>query len=227
MAGKGNSRHMKSLNTSDYPRVHKKGTKYIAKPTAGRHTLDRCISILGFLKSEGIAETARDARGIANSSSLSVNWRRVSNIKYPIGVGDVVTLNGVGSFSIGIDQHAKASFVKLDAEPKDRLCRVIRKYKAAKGVIMLGLNDGSVVLGSNESSVNDSVKVNREGKIVKTLKLDKGAKCLIIDGVHVGTHGSITSLTDGGMHTPKAAGIKSDEGAEFETLVKNIMVMDG
>jgi ribosomal protein S4E len=52
------------------------------------------------------------------------------------------------------------------------------------------------------------------------------SKCIIIDGVHVGASGIIQEIKQGSMHSPKSVMVKGSDGSSFETLAKNIMVIN-
>ena len=74
----------------------------------------------------------------------------------------------------------------------------------------------------SDISVNDSV-ILKDGKIEKTLKLAPGARCAVVDGVHVGAEGTVVNLVEGTMHKSRSLVIESGS-SKFETLVRNIMV---
>ena len=102
------------------------------------------------------------------------------------------------------------------------LYKVIGKYKEHGKRTMLRLHDGSVIEAKQEIAVNDSVII-KNNAIEKRLKLETGAACSVIDGVHVGTHGKIATIMPGSMHKQKSLVIEADTG-RLETLVGNIMV---
>ena len=71
-------------------------------------------------------------------------------------------------------------------------------------------------------SVNDSVTI-KDGKIQKIIKLEKGAKCLVIKGVHASEDGTITEIKKGTALRAATVEIEGNKG-NTETLLDNIMV---
>ena len=99
---------------------------------------------------------------------------------------------------------------------------MVGKYKDKSNKLMLRLHDGSVMAAKSDISINDSVML-KGGKIEKTLKLAPGARCAVVNGVHVGSNGTVVNLVEGTMHKPRSLVIESGS-SKFETLVRNIMV---
>jgi ribosomal protein S4E len=92
---------------------------------------------------------------------------------------------------------------------------------------MIGLHDGRVIRATNDIETNDSVKLSADGKGIGTvLAFGEGKKCMIIDGVHVGSSGTIKKINKGTMHSGKTVLVEDTEGNSFETLVRNIMVFE-
>ena len=58
------------------------------------------------------------------------------------------------------------------------------------------------------------------------IKVKEGAKCIIIDGIHVGSQGVIKSLQAGTSIKQASAQVQGSDGAVFETLLKNIMIVE-
>ncbi|HVC58645.1 MAG TPA: S4 domain-containing protein [Candidatus Acidoferrales bacterium] len=224
MANKGKSRHIKGLNAPKYMAIHRKEQRYVVKQDAGRHTLATSVALLLVAKKLNIVDNSADARKIIKTGNVSVNGKQVNEPKYPVGLNDIIEVKGHSHYKIGIDRLAKISIGEATkAEAGARICRIIGKYKAEGGELMLRLHDGSIVKGGKEARVNDSVVLDHKGKISKIVKLDIGSQCSVINGVHVGSSGAVKELKEGNMHKGKSAIIESKEG-KFETLVKNIMV---
>ncbi len=198
MGNKGNNRHMKSLNAPKYFGVYRKYTKYVVKPKAGRHTLDKSVPLSLFMKYKEFAKTTRDMKKIMSNNGVQVNGKPVHDLKYPLGLSDVITFKETpDAFVVGVENHGRASFTKVEKAQKERTYKIIRKYKTTKGKIIFGLHDGSIIPGSNDGKVNDSVEIGRKNTAAKILKFGKGAKCLVIDGVHVGNAGTIKDIKAG------------------------------
>lgn len=224
MASKGNKRHMKTITSPRFIGAKKKATAYIMKARAGRHSRERSVPIAQFMKANGIAGSTSEAKRALIASELQVNGKPVRDPRYPIGLNDVITVRrNSESYLVGVDRYAKSSFTKVDG-PKVMTYKLIRKYRTKGGKLMFSLNDGSIVEGSKEGRVNDSVQIDSARKIVGLLKFEKGASCVVINGVHVGASGTIKEIREGNMHAAKGVTIESDNST-FETIVSNVMVI--
>lgn len=226
MANRGKSRHIKGLNAPRYLAIHRKEQRYVAKTNPGRHTLDKSITLLLFASKAELTENAKDARKVIKAGSIHVNGKPVKDPKYPIGLNDTIEIPQEKKYyKIGITELAKVAINPISKPGHEAmLYKVVGKYKAKGEKIMIRLHDGSAVHGTKDVKVNDSVILDSKRKITKVLKLDVGAECEIVDGVHVGTTGKIQKLVPGTMHKTESATIEQKDGNKFETLVKNVMV---
>ncbi len=227
MAIKGNSRHIKRLNAPAYFGTERKAGKYVIKASPGRHTKDKSIALALFAKKAGLVARTGEAIKVIKGGALMVNGKRVSDPAYPVGLGDIVSAKDTGKeFVIGIDNYGKVSLQSAEKGAVPTY-KVVRKYKTAKGSIMIGLHDGSIIKGTNDIKTNDSIKLSADGKgIGSILAFGEGKKCMIIDGVHVGSTGVIKKVNNGTMHSGKTVMVEDSEGNSFETLVRNIMVIE-
>ncbi len=216
---------MASLAAPKYFGIQRKAHMYIAKPNAGRHTLDRSVSLMLTLKKLGFAESTSEAKKIISSGIVSLNGRKMSEPKFPIGLGDTIEVKGK-AYRLSIDHLARVAFDEVKKPDHDsQLYRIIGKYKAREGQIMLRLHDGRIVKSDNKAKVNDSVIVDSKGTVKKILHMDVGAECFVFSGVHVGTNGKIKTITPGNEKREASAVISPKTGDEFETIIKNVMIV--
>ena len=214
------------MTTPKYLGIGKKQNAYVIKPRAGRHTLGRSIALSLLLRKLGMADTAKDAAKIIKTGNVLVNKKVVKDVKFPIGLSDIIEIpEAKKCISVSIDERAHIETKEKDsAEYGSQLFKVIGKYKTHDNQIMLRLHDGSVIKADKKVMVNDSVALNDKGAMGKVFSLQNGAKCFVINGVHVGTSGLVKSLVNGTIQTEASVLIKPEQGEEFETLVKNIMI---
>jgi small subunit ribosomal protein S4e len=226
MASKGGSKHIKSIASPPYFGVYKKGAgKYTAKPNPGRHVLSKCVAVLLFLKQMKMAATLREANRILREGNVSVNGKPIRTPRYPIGINDILGIKGAGKvYRVGIDKTGKVKFEETSEREAKTVLKIVGKYKTDGGVIMVRLHDGSIVKGDNAMKLNSSVVLDKERAISEVIPLEEGAKCMVVDGVHVGAVGVIKEIRPGTMHNGPSAKIESSGGA-FNTLLKNIMVV--
>lgn len=226
MASKGNKRHMKGLTATKYLSVKRKVHVYVAKPNAGRHSLERSIPLVLFAEKIGVAATRASATKLIKKKAFLVNKKTVADPKYPIGLNDYVEVEGQNeAYLVGINERSQVSIEKRGKENAEkRLCKVVQKFKAKGGAIMIRLHDGTVIKASNDIRVNDSVIIDPKNNIREVIRLGNGRKCLVISGVHVGTSGTIKEIKEGTAKTNPSVLVESGNWG-FETLTKNVMVV--
>lgn len=223
MAKKGNQRHIKSLAAPKYFGIERKQHKYVAKPTAGRHTLDKSIAANLLIKILKLAETTSETNKIIKNGKMSVNDKIIKNTHYPIGFNDVVKFEGAKSYIISIDRRAKVKPIEYK-ESSLRVLKVVGKYKIKEGKVMLRLHSNVIIEGDNSIKVNDSVTTSNN-KITKIIKMQEGGKCFIINGVHVGKSGKIISIKKGTRKSDTTIGVETEQKDKFETITNNIIVV--
>ena len=223
MARKGGKNHVKSLNAPMFYMVRRKETKYIAKPSPGRHTLESSIPLRSFVKMAGLARTNAEVERMMNAESLKVNGKRVSDDKYPVGINDAIWAEGIGKYyRRTVDTKGHISYDEIGKDDAStRFCKVVNKYIGGNGKLMVTLNDGTTIEAPEGVKVKDSLLIGK-GK-PKVYKFEEGSKCFVMDGVHVGVSGMIKSINMKDKSI-KSVTVKSGD-AEFETLAKNVMVL--
>lgn len=221
MANRGNSGYMKRLNAPNYFSIHRKEHKYTVRQDPGRHTLKKSVAFTIIVEKLGLASSRTEANRLIKEGLVTVNGGKAAP-KYPVGLGDIVTA-GPDTHVVGINNRGQIE-MKSDKRAV-QLYKVVGKYKSNGSTIMLRLHDGRTIKGANGTKVDDSVTISG-GKLSSVIKFDAGAKCEIVDGVHVGKAGTIKSISVGNMHRQKSALVEQHNGEKFETLVKNIIVVE-
>lgn len=226
MGRKGNKRHLKSLYSPIYYAISKKNNKYTTKMTCGRHNKNKAIPLILFIRNKlKLSSKKTEIVKIINEGLIKINEKEIKDYRYPIGLNDIISIDKLNkNYKISIDDKAHFNFEEIDKKDKLlRICKVVRKYKVKKDIIMLGLHDGTNIKGTSDIYVNDSVIINEKKEINKILPLKKNAKCFIIDGVHVGDSGILDEIKS--IENKKQVIIKKQD-IEFETSLKNIMIIN-
>jgi len=216
---------MKRIATSSYPRISRKIATYIAKPTPGRHKLDRSVALFVILRDKlRLAATAAEAGRVITKGDIEVNGKIVRDVKYPVGLGDIIKLVKLNeTYKVGV---AKGATIKLDKEENKenvRTLKVVGKYVVKGSKLMIRLYDGSTLEGTKDLRVNDSVILSGK-KIKKVLKFQEGAECLVIKGTHASETGVIKEIKVGSATNATAVKLEKG-GASFDTPVDNVMVI--
>jgi small subunit ribosomal protein S4e len=221
MANKGGSGYIKRLYAPKYFAIHKKEHKYVVRQDPGRHTMKKSVALSIIINKLNLAATRFEADKIIKGGLVSVNGKIIKEPKYPVGLNDIVTA-GKESHMIGISDRGHILIAKKE---KSQIYKIIGKYKSKENKIMIQLHDGRIMNATTAANINDSAVISNE-KISKVLKLDSGSKCEIIDGVHVGMMGTIKEINKGNMHKEKSVIVEPASGEKFETLVRNIIIVE-
>jgi small subunit ribosomal protein S4e len=208
-----------------YPRVSRKTSKYLAKPRAGRHSLERSVALLVIIRDKfNFAANKNEAKKTLKKGGVEINGRIVKDEKYPVGFGDVIAFKqSKETYTVGIGRYGDIKLEKSEGKETARTLKVVGKYLSSGSTVMLRLYDGSAMKGAKEVKVNDSVVLSG-GKVKSVLKFEQGARCLILGGAHASERGVIKEVKKGSAANTAAVKIESERG-EFETSVENVMVV--
>ncbi len=226
MGNKGNNRHVKRLASPRYLHIERKIHPYILKPNAGRHTAATSIAIATVLKEKlGVVGSTKQARMVLNSGSIQVNGNAITDFRYPLGFGDVLYFKPSNEYyKVGVGKKGAVNVEKVsDEQAKEQVFKVIGKYVLRGNREMLKLHNGAVMPSEKGVRTNDSVKI-KDGKISKVIKLEKGARCLVIRGVHASESGTISEIRQGTALRGAVVEIDGKEGKK-QTLLDNIMAV--
>ncbi len=224
MGSKGNNRHIKRLAAHRYLNVERKVNPYVLKQNAGRHTLSLSIAIATLIKEKlGFAKTADEARRILKAGSVEVNGKVIKDSRYPVGFGDIILFKpNSEKYSVGVGSKGVVDMKKVESDERQVL-KVTGKYIAKSNKEMIRLHDGTIHPSVKGVSVNDSV-VLKGGKVGEVLKLEEGARCLVIKGVHTSEEGKVVQIKKGTALRDATVEI-SGKGGNTETLLDNIVVI--
>lgn len=227
MGSKGNNRHIKRLAAPTYLHVERKVNAYVLKPNAGRHTAHSTMALSTIIKEKlNFAQNANEVKRILKAGSVEVNGKIIKDPRYPIGYGDhmhfkpsgekyTVTVAGKGVIKVAKTEHEHSK--------AEHAQKVIGKYIAPGNKEMIRLLSGIILPSAKGVHVNDSVIV-KDGKIGSVLKLEKGAKCLVVNGVHASEEGTIAEIKKGSALRDATVEIHSGKKGNIETLIDNIVV---
>ncbi|MGC8628840.1 MAG: hypothetical protein ACP5T4_01360 [Candidatus Micrarchaeia archaeon] len=226
MSNKGNSRHIKRLAASKYADIARKEAKYMIKPSPGRHTLSTSISLASLLRDKlGIASDTNEALSVIKKGSVEVNEKIAKDGKLPVGFGDIIHILPTDQyFAVSVNRQGAVSVEKASKETK-RIAKIVKKFAAKKGKLMVRLHDGTILECPSGANVNDSA-VLKAGKIESIIKLEPGAKCTIYKGKHTGEQGTIKQISKGTAQARATVEIESGTGT-VKTLLDNIIVTGG
>ncbi|MCL5680250.1 MAG: hypothetical protein M1465_02835 [Candidatus Marsarchaeota archaeon] len=146
--------------------------------------------------------------------------------KYPVGLNDTISIEPISKkFIVRINKQGQAILEELKKGEEERHAKVVGKYISSGKKLMLRLHDGSIIKAPSDSiHVGDTLTFSESGEFKQHLPLKAGAKCIVVDGVHVGAGGKIVGMAKGTMHSGAVATVEQDNGEKFDTLVENLII---
>src|SRR5882762_921170 len=90
MARKGNSRHIKGLNSPIFFDIPRKEYRYVVKQNPGRHTLSSSVALMLLAQRLNLSSTAKETKKIIKNGLIHVNNKVIRDPKYPVGIGDTI-----------------------------------------------------------------------------------------------------------------------------------------
>jgi small subunit ribosomal protein S4e len=150
-----------------------------------------------------IARTTAEVKEIINNQKITVDNKRVTELKYGVGLFDVIGIEALKKYyRVILAEDGVLSAVEIpENEINLKPLSVAAKKMTAKGKLQITLLDGSCVLlqkdVANTISVGDSVLYNcTEKKIADVFKYDAGNYVCVIEGKNIGSHGVIESVAN-------------------------------
>jgi len=175
------------------------------------------------------ALTKREVTLICMQRLVKVDLKVRTDITYPAGFMDVVTIDKIqnGNFRLLYDTKGRFTLQKITPqEAKYKLCKVKRSQLGRKSIPYIALHDGKTIRYPHpDIKVNDTVKLDLEtGKIESFIKFEVGNLCMITGGRNLGRVGVITSRE---RHPGSfdIIHVKDAAGQSFATRIGNVFVI--
>jgi small subunit ribosomal protein S4e len=214
MAKKGGSPHLKRLAASASVLIRRKEAVWLTKQMPGAHGKKSSIALAVLLRDIlKIADSSKEARNIINNGNVLVDGKIVREGKFSVGIMDIVSIPKLGkNYEVIIDNKGRLKLVEIDGDKaKFKLCRVNRKLTSKGGKIQIGLHDGRTIFVDNSYKIGDTVKLSiPKQEVLKVLKLEPNAKCLITKGRHSGEVAVIDELYPSSATRKAEAKLHSD-----------------
>jgi small subunit ribosomal protein S4e len=116
-------------------------------------------------------------------------------------------------------------------EAKFKLCKVMRKSIAAKGLVHFRVHDGrSVTIPKDAETApyeaNDTLRISLPTqRVLNHIKFEKGNLALVVAGRNAGKSGRIVDLQSGSATRPAMVTIEDKAGRNFDTIVNYTFVV--
>ncbi len=213
----------KSVKISD-----KKDNVWAVNPVAGPHPKKYCTPLLMLLRDVlKVARTAREARRILASRLVQVDGVVRTDPDFPVGLMDVVSFPTLGKYyRLIVDWKGRIAPAEVEKDgASQKLVKVVKKHTSKGGKFNITFHDGRNMVSDNNVRVGDSVLIELpKAKLKKHLKLEKGSRCLIMEGKHVGSIVDLKEIEARKGGKPSEAIVKGKEG-EFVTVARYLFVV--
>lgn len=226
---RGPKKHLKRLNAPRHWMLDKLSGVYAPRPSAGPHKLRECLPLILFLRNRlNYALTYTEAKKITHQRLVKVDGKVRTDIKFPAGLMDVVSLEKTGEhFRMIFDVKGRYAIHRIGGdEAKMKLCMVKAKSVGAKGIPYITTHDGRTIRYPHpDINVHDTVVYDLEkGKITDWIKFEIGNLCMVTGGHNVGRVGVVD-------HRERHPGsfdivhVKDQNGHTFATRLNNIFII--
>jgi len=240
---RGPKKHLKRLNAPKHWMLDKLGGTWAPRPSCGPHKLRECLPLVLILRNRlKYALTRRECVMIVNRRLVKVDHKVRSDMNYPVGFMDVVTIEKTDEhFRLLYD--TKGRFVLHRITPKEAQYKLLRVQKiGTRSKTSIGRNpfgtgkfvaipfvvthDGRTIRYPDPTvKVNDTIKFDlNTKKIVDHVKFDAGNVCMITRGANVGRIAIINSVE----HHPGSYDIvhlTDRRGNPFSTRTANVFII--
>ena len=200
-----------------------RGRRFIAVPS---HANDRGITILYILRDIlRIAATRKEAKKILFQGDITINNKVRKDDTFPVQVFDTISLTK-GNMHYRLEIVNKKFELKeiSSQEAEQKIVKIKGKKILKQNKVQMNLEDGNNILSTEKFNVGDSIILNtKTDKIVKVLKLQKGAKVEIVLGKHAGIKGELIELEE--LKRGKDFLIKLEDGKKVSLPYKTILVI--
>ncbi|TEA20144.1 40S ribosomal protein S4 [Colletotrichum sidae] len=227
--GKGLKKHQKRLSAPSHWLLDKLSGTYAPRPSAGPHKLRDCLPLIVFLRNRlKYALNYRETRAITMQRLIKVDGKIRTDITYPTGFMDVITIEKTGeNFRLIYDTKGRFTVHRIQAEEAEyKLGKVKRVQLGRGGIPFLVTHDARTIRYPDPLiKVNDTVKIDlKTGKIQDFIKFDTGSIAMVTGGRNMGRVGVITHRErhDGGFNIVH---IKDAIDNTFATRESNVFVI--
>lgn len=202
--------------------LHRKGTKYVVKPS---FSVQDGVPILIILRDIlEIAQNRREVKKAIREKNILLNNRIVKDEKHNALLFDTISIiPSKKHYRLELSDKGKFKLIEINAgESTQKISKIINK-KILKGKkTQLNLSDGKNFLSDIKCKVNDSVLIDlKQGKILKCLSLKEKAKVVVFAGKHSGETGIINKI-----NLERKMADLSEEGKKVDVLIKQLMVVE-
>ena len=214
--------HLKRQNMPKNWPMHRKGTKYVVRPSFGLNTgLPILIILRDMLK---VVKNRKEAKKIIHEKKILINCKECVEEKQGIQLLDKISLvPSKKHYVLMLSESGKFALEEIkESEATQKISKIIDKKMLKGKKIQLNLSDGRNYLANIKCEVNDSVVIDlKKNSIIKCLSFGKGSKVFVFSGKHAGDKGEIIEINK----ERKMAELKVGNERK-NILIKQLMIIE-
>jgi len=236
---KGQSSGLKRKPAPRFWPIHRKEFTWIVKPTAGPHSLEKCMPLALVLRDTlGLAQTRKEAKTIVAQGRVYIDGNIRTKDDFPIGLMDIISIPDIGKSFCVLPSYKGLILKEISSEDaKFKLCRIEDKTVLNDGQVQLHLHDGSSILVKIADLKNpqediydtlDTVKISLpEKQILERIKMKEKDFAIITGGKNVGKYGKTVEIekAEGKKRRSALVTIEDEKGNRYQTTLNFIFVL--
>ncbi|CRL04113.1 CLUMA_CG017225, isoform A [Clunio marinus] len=226
---RGPKKHLKRLAAPKAWMLDKLGGTFAPRPSTGPHKLRESLPLVIFLRNRlKYALTNTEVTKIVMQRHIKVDGKVRTDINYPAGFMDVVTIDKTGEyFRLIYDVKGRFTVHRITAdEAKYKLCKVKRVNIGPKKIPFLVTHDGRTIRYPDPLiHPNDSVQIDiASGKITDHIRFESGNLVMITGGRNLGRVGTVVNR-EKHPGSFEIVHVKDANGHMFATRLTNVFII--
>ena len=147
MGKKGKTARLKRKPAPAFWPIHRKELPWVAKPSSGSHSLEKCLPLTLVLRDIlGVAQTRKEGKLILAQGKVLVDGKVRKKDDFPVGLMDVISMPDMDKYYRVMPSHKGLVLAPISKEESNtKLVRVEDKTTVHNGV-QIALHDGSNML---------------------------------------------------------------------------------
>lgn len=232
----GSPRHLRRSVAQAFWPIPRKGYAWAVKPSPGPHPAATSVPI-GVVLRDALryAYTMREARRVLAERKVYIDWRVITDYKFPVGAMDVVYLKGAEEYYRVLPHPTKFLMLhRIDsAEAELKPLRVKRKVTVSGGQIQLTLHDGRTLLLTGEQASKlggvrtlDTLLINlRTKSVLDHVEIREGVIAYVTEGRGVGFVGRVELIHQVLKRARAITTLRSEDGTVTRTILEYVFAI--
>ena len=241
MGKKGKVGRLKRNPAPRFWPIHRKEAVWIVRPSAGPHSLEKCLPLSIVLRDIlKVAETRKEAKKVIAQGNVYVDGKVRLKDDFPVGLMDIISMPDLNQFYRILPSHKGLFLNPISKEEASfKLLRVEDKTLVKNGNSQIALHDGTNMLVKAEATKTPSEVVYEtfatlkvglpEKQVLDQLKTRKGNMALITGGKNIGKQGKIVEIekTEAKKRRNALVVVEDEKGGRYQTILDFVFSIGG